>query len=62
MLASTRVSLARGSIVVGNFAALDLIVFRFLGVRLGAEVFAEAGFDLVVELDSIVQGFFSTHG
>ncbi len=63
MLLSTRVSLARLSILVGNVTELDLIEVRFLGgVRLGTEVLVGAGFDLVVELGSIVQGFFSTHG
>jgi hypothetical protein len=62
MLVSTRVSLARLSILVGNVAELDLIVVRLLGVRLRLEVFVEAGFGLFVELGSIVQGFFSTQG
>jgi hypothetical protein len=63
MVESTRVSLARGSIVVGNFAELDLIEVRFLGgARLGTEVLAGAGFGLVVELGSVVQGFSTTHG
>jgi hypothetical protein len=63
MLVSTRVSLARFSIVVGNFAELDLIAVRFRGnVRLGTEVLLGAGFDLVAEPGSVVQGFSTTHG
>ncbi|HET6889639.1 MAG TPA: hypothetical protein VFH31_00940, partial [Pyrinomonadaceae bacterium] len=63
MLVSTSVSLARLSILAGTVVALALTVVRFFGdVRLRPEGLLGAGFGLVVELGSVVQGFSTTHG
>ena len=63
MFVSTRVSLTWLSILAGTIAALGLMEVRFFaGVRLRPEGLPGAGFDLVVVLGSVMQGFSTTHG